>query len=241
MIRALLKQFVHIWPWPLTLNEKYDRETRAVLKKVCRQDSVCIDIGCYKGEILKAMMHVAPKAKHFAFEPVPMQFNFLETHFGDKATIFPYALGNHSGTTTFHFVKSNPTYSGLQQRAYKGEEEIEQIEVQVRKLDDVISLHTPIHLIKIDVEGGELDVMKGGLNILTAWHPYLIFEHGIGGSDHYGTTPADVYDLLVNQVGYQVLLMEDFIKNPNANGLTKEAFEEQFSDQLNCYFLAVFK
>ena len=241
MIRAIIKELVHIWPWPLTLNEKYDRETRAVLKKVCHRDSVCVDIGCFKGDILKAMIKAAPHANHFAFEPVPDQFQFLQQHFSQKATLFPYALGNSNGTTTFNFVKTNPTYSGLQQREYKGEEVIEKINVEVRKLDDVIGNSTPVHLIKIDVEGGEFDVLQGAHVILSTWHPYIIFEHGLGGSDRYGTKPGDVYDLLVNDIGYQVMLMEDFLKTPTAPGLTLQAFQEQFDQRINCYFLAVFQ
>ncbi|MEJ7661318.1 MAG: FkbM family methyltransferase [Hymenobacter sp.] len=49
---------------------------------------------------------------------------------------------------------------------------------------------------KIDVEGGELQVLEGAQKMLAASRPVIIFEHGIGGSDHYGTRPEQVYDLL---------------------------------------------
>lgn len=238
MMRELLKKLIHLWPWPLTLNEKYDRETRAVLKKVCKPDSICVDVGCYKGDILQSMIEVAPRAMHIAFEPVPQQFQFLREKFGTLATIHPFALSNQNGKTTFHHVKSNPTYSGLQQRQYKGEEEIENIEVEVRRLDDVIPSSAPVRLIKIDVEGGELGVMKGAGGLLERWHPYLIFEHGLGGSDRYGTTPADVYHFLAENLGYRITLMEDFLKGKRNEGLSKAQFEEQYTKGLNCYFLA---
>ena len=238
-MRDTLKKIIHLWPWPLTLNERYDRQTKAILKKVCKDDSVCIDVGCYRGEILQAMMTAAPDAYHIAFEPVPDQFAFLKENFSEHADIYPYALGNENKETIFHHVVSNPTYSGLQQRKYKGEEEIKEIRVQVRKLDEVISHDIPITLLKIDVEGGEFDVLKGSSALIQKWHPYIIFEHGVGGADKYGVYPGQLFDMLTSNFGYRICLMGDFLKNDKTQGFTKTQFEEQFTKELNCYFIAV--
>jgi FkbM family methyltransferase len=238
-MRDVLKKIIRHWPWPLTLNERYDRQTKAVLKKVCQPDSICIDIGCYKGDILRYMMEAAPKAKHIAFEPSPAQYQSLKETFDQQATIYPYALGNENGTTSFNYVATNPTYSGLRQRQYKGEETIEKIQVEVRRLDEVIDPSMPIHIIKIDVEGGEYDVMKGATRLLDRWHPYLIFEHGLGGADKYGIAPGDVFDLLVTQHGYQICLMSSFLKKDKPVFFTRQSFEAEFWSGRNCYFLAV--
>ncbi len=238
-MRELLKKIVHWWPWPLTLNEKYDRQTKAVLNKVCKSDSICIDVGCFRGDILKAMMNAAPQARHKAFEPVPGQFTLIKRLYGDQVDIYPYALGNTNDKTTFHHVVSNPTYSGLQQRVYKGEETINEINVEVRRMDDVIKPEIPVSVIKIDVEGGELDVLKGAERLLQKWHPYIIFEHGIGGADKYGVKPGDVHDFLVDKLGYTVCLMGDFLKGRPDKAFTRSSFEEQFWAGTDCYFLAV--
>ena len=234
-----MKKIIHIWPWPLTLNERYDRQTKAIIRKICRRDSVCIDVGCYKGEILQSMIEAAPNARHIAFEPVPDQYTFLKERFQSRAEIYPYALGNENTNTVFHHVVSNPTYSGLQQRQYKGEENIDEIQVQVKQLDEVISHDIPITLLKIDVEGGEHDVIQGATEILKKWHPYIIFEHGEGGSDKYGITPGDVFDLLSIQLGYKICLMGDFLKNENTPGFSIAQFEEQYWSGHNCYFIAI--
>ena len=238
-MREFLKKLIHIWPWPLTLNERYDRQTKAVIKRVLKPDSVCIDVGCFKGDILQTMIDNAENVRHKAFEPLPQQYAFLKEQFGNKADIFPYALGAENKQTTFHHVVSNPTYSGLQQRLYKGEEIINEIAVEVRKMDDVIGQDAPITLIKIDVEGGEYGVMRGAVAILKKWHPYLIFEHGIGGADKYGVKPGDVFDLLVNTLGYRICLMGDYLKKETTEGFTRTAFEEQFWKGTDYYFLAV--
>ena len=239
-MRELLKKLIHVWPWPLTLNERYDRQTKAIIQKVCQPESVCIDVGCYKGDILRAMIQAAPRARHIAFEPVPDQYQYLKEQFSTRADIYPYALGNENTSTVFHHVKSNPTYSGLRQREYKGEENIQEIQVEVRQMDEIIPHDVPVTLLKIDVEGGEYDVMEGASSILKKWHPYIIFEHGEGGSDKYGITPGDVYDLLVLQLGYKICLMADFLKDEKAPGFSIAQFEQQYWTGLNCYFMAVY-
>ncbi len=238
-IKNQLKHVVSFWPWPLTVNERYDRQTKAVLKKVCKPDMVCIDVGCYKGDILSLMQKFSPHAKHIAFEPIPTQYKYLKEKFGDNAIIYPFALGDENTETTFNHVVSNPTYSGLKKRKYKGEENILEIKVKVRQLDNILSDDIPIRVIKIDVEGGEYDVLRGGMKTLKKWRPYLIFEHGIGGADKYGVSPSDVYRFLVKELGYTICLMEDFLGEEKVKGFTLAQFEDQFWKGKNCYFLAV--
>lgn len=240
-MREFAKKVIHYWPWPLTLNERYDRQTKAILKKICKPDSICIDVGCYKGDILQSMIQVAPEARHIAFEPIPAQFEFLKAAFGNQAVIYPYALGNENKEASFQLVVSNLTYSGLRQRKYKGEEKIESIQVAVRKMDDIVAQDVPVAVIKIDVEGGEYDVLQGAFGILKKWHPYIIFEHGIGAADMYGIKPGSLYDLLVHQLGYQILLMGDFLKSADVRGFSQPEFEDQFWKGKNCYFIAVFQ
>jgi FkbM family methyltransferase len=239
IFRNSLKRVVNVWPWPLTVNERYDRQTEAVIKKLCKPDSVCIDVGCFKGEILTLMQKYAPYARHIAFEPIPQQYNYLKKKFGEKASIFPYALGDENKETTFNYVVSNPTYSGLIKREYKGEEKIIEIKVQVRKLDEIISTDISVRLLKIDVEGGEYDVLRGGIKTLKKWRPYLIFEHGVGAADKYGVSPGDLYRLLVRDLGYTICLMEDYLKNEKVIGFSLTEFEEQFWKGRNCYFIGI--
>ncbi|HUR31058.1 MAG TPA: FkbM family methyltransferase [Saprospiraceae bacterium] len=238
-MKQLLKALIRYWPWPLTINERYDRQTTAIIRKVCRHDSICIDVGCYKGDILAHMISSAPDARHIAFEPIPEQYEFLKNKFGAYADIYPYALGNENMETTFQNVKSNPTYSGLKQRQYIRKENIVEINVHVKKLDDVIQPDTSIQLIKIDVEGGEYDVVQGARRTIIKWRPYLIFEHGLGGADKYEVTPGDVYSFLVDELDYKICLMSGFLKDPNVPGFSREEFESQFSNKLNCYFLGI--
>jgi len=49
----------------------YDHLTFKIIKKCLRPDSICIDVGCHKGDVLSVMRYYAPKGKFYAFEPLP--------------------------------------------------------------------------------------------------------------------------------------------------------------------------
>src|SRR5690606_40085228 len=100
--------------------------------------------------------------------------------FANEATVYPYALSTENKQTTFHYVKNAPAYSGLNKRKYAIDNpDIEKIEVEVKRLDDIIPSETPIHFIKIDVEVGECDIMLGGKELLKKNQPTILFVCGL--------------------------------------------------------------
>lgn len=108
--------------------------------------------------------------------------------------------------------------------------------VELRRLDDDIPQSVPIHLIKIDVEGGEFDGLKGSENILRANKPYVIFEFEIGGSDYYGTKPEELFRFFTETIGLKVSLMDCFLKNDIP--LEKEDLELYYNSKKEYYFIA---
>lgn len=232
IIRSILN-FLHL---DLTKNLEYDRLTKCIMKQTIHADSNCIDVGCHKGEILDGIIRLAPRGNHFGFEPIPTLYERLKTRYVNKATIYPYALSDASGNSTFQFVKNAPAYSGLQKRKYEIEPDIEEINVVLKPLDDVIPLSEKIDFVKIDVEGGEFGVLKGGKEILKKNKPTIIFECGMGASDYYGTEPTELYDFLSEEIGLQISLLKSFI-NKGAS-LTREEFEKHFKENKEYYFVA---
>lgn len=231
-MRSLLN-YVHL---DLTQNLKYDRLTKKIIKQNILLESNCIDIGCHKGEILEMVLTQAPKGRHFAFEPLPTYYKELVNNFENKATIFPYALADESGETVFHFVKNAPAYSGIQKRKYAVQEpDIEKINVEVKRLDEVIPDNIKIDFIKIDVEGGEFDVLKGGKNILAKYHPLLIFEFGKGASDFYNVKPIELFEFLTN-LNYSIYTLDCFVNQ--GTPFNKGTFEKAYDKNKEYYFVA---
>ena len=231
-VRSLLN-YVHL---DITQNLKYDRLTKKIIKENIAQDSNCIDIGCHKGEILEILIHQSPNGSHFAFEPLPTFYSDLVKKFKDKATIFPYALSDKSGETEFHFVRNAPAYSGIQKRKYAVQEpDIEKLKVEVKKLDEVIPENVKIDFIKIDVEGGEFDVLKGGINLLQKYNPLLIFEFGKGASDFYNVQPSELF-MFLEDLNYSVYTLDNFVSGQKP--YDKASFQAAYEKNKEYYFVA---
>lgn len=148
-----------------TKNDVYDDETELVLKKVLRPDACCVDIGAHRGEILKKMIKYAPQGRHYAFEPLPKYYKFLKRTF-PTVIVHCLALSDENTTTEFNYVVNDPGFSGLQKRIYHTNKVIiEKIQVRVTRLDDIIPKETTPAFIKIDTEGAEFKILKGGEGI----------------------------------------------------------------------------
>lgn len=152
----------------------------------------------------------------------------------NRVTVHETALSDKVGTTTFNYVKNAPAYSGMKQRTYAVEKpDIEELTVKMTRLDDYGL--TNVDLIKIDVEGAEMQVLKGAKEIIRQCKPVVLFEFGIGGSDHYGTTSDDIFNYF-QEMEMGIYTLEDFLKNKKP--LTREQLSSAYHDRTDYYFVA---
>lgn len=213
--------------------------TAKIIRKHCERNSNCIDVGSLEGEITRLFLKVAPEGQHYAFEPLPYYYNMIREKYGDRVKVVNKALSDVEGNTVFHFVRSNPPYSGIKKRRYdRAGEEVEQIEVEVAPLDAIIPDSYKADLVKIDVEGAELLVMKGAGKLLKRDHPLIIFEHGKGGADVYGYTPEDVFQFLVDELDYGLYTLSGWYQGKAS--LSRGQFSACFYEGSEYYFVAGF-
>jgi FkbM family methyltransferase len=227
--------FLHL---DLTKNLEYDRLTKKIIKEVVSTNSNCIDVGCHKGEILDEIISSAPNAYHFAFEPIPLFFENLKTKYNNynNITFLPFALADKNGTASFNYVKNAPAYSGLNKREYAQKQpDIQEINVEIKRLDDLIPENVKIDFIKIDVEGAELGVLKGATRIIEKNKPVIIFESGIGASDYYGTSPENVFDFFDKEVKMKVTLLKGFL---DRKSLSRQEYIDVYNRREEYSFVA---
>lgn len=86
------------------------------------------------------ILKYAPLGNHIAFEPIPGLYKQLRQKYSQKnVELYNVALSDENAVAIFHVVKNAPAYSGLKQRKYAvAHPEIEQIEVDVRRMDEMI-------------------------------------------------------------------------------------------------------
>jgi len=182
------------------------------------------------------MLAAAPQGRHFGFEPIPSMFESLKVRYAGRAEILSVALSSTQGTSSFNHVVSNPAYSGLVKRSYdRPDEKDTTITVKTDLLDNVLPKDVQVDLMKIDVEGGELGVLQGAQETIRRCRPIIIFEHGLGASDHYGTRPEMVFALL-DGLDMNVNLMSRWLGGERA--FSKAEFKQQFETGRNYYFIA---
>lgn len=236
MIKKRIKQLLNFLHLDLTKNLMYDRLTNKIIKDNIKKDDICVDIGCHLGEILKKMQMQAPHNNHYAFEPIPKFHQFIKDNF--KVNLYPYALSKEKGIIEFNYVENAPEYSGIKNREYFGINEpiINKISVVMDKLDNVIPDKTKIDFIKIDVEGAEYDVLIGAKETILRSKPIIIFEFGIGASEHYEVTPKMMFNLLSTQYKMNIFTLKNYINK--SNSFNEDGFINCYNNKKEFYFVA---
>lgn len=224
----------------ISKNTYYDLLSEKIMRRVLRPDSVCIDVGCHAGSILRTMMSISPRGEFFAFEPLPDLFAGLKASFDlPNVHLFEVALSDTEGSSSYNHVLTDPALSGLIRRGYFREgEKDESIEVATRTLDGVMMAHgSPrVRFIKVDVEGGELLVFRGGLRTIRESQPWIAFEHGLGASDYYGYGAKEAHEILAGECGLQVSLLAHWLQGKPA--LSRSEFIEDYENGRNFFYLA---
>ena len=237
MILKFLKSTVKNF-FPFTHNMRYDLQTFKIMNIVLEKQSTFIDVGCHKGEVMDQALKLAPNGNHFAYEPIPYLYDELKVKYKDICIVKNFAISDNLGDSDFHHVVSNPAYSGIKKRSYPKEEKISKIKIKTSTLDHQLINEQRVDLIKIDVEGGELGVLKGATKIIEKFHPVIIFEHGLGASDYYNTSCEDIFNFFEISK-YSLFTLKGFIEE--SSPLSKDKFNDLYNRNKEYYFLAMFK
>lgn len=137
--------------------------------------NIIADVGAATGKTAQLFAKYLPAGIIYAFEPIPEQFMQLEKINKEKKQIhtFNKALGSSPGSAKF-YVMGNVTSSSLlhasEQVGHTWFEsklkEQQEIEVAVSTLDLEIPADATVNILKMDVQGFELEVLKGGVHTL---------------------------------------------------------------------------
>lgn len=145
------------------------------------KEGVFIDVGANIGQTSLNLSKKLGKIAHkiYAFEPFPTTFEKLKTNISlnyfPSIEIFNIALGNKEDITEMEM--SCLTNSGGNKIAPKDSKIKNQlVQVHQKKLDDFNKLENPVQFIKIDVEGYEIEVLKGAEQIIKKYTPVMVIE-----------------------------------------------------------------
>lgn len=133
-----------------------------------------IDVGAHYGQFALLAREMYSEAEIVCVEPLPNALDRLRAvHAQDARTrILPFAASDRNGPQSM-YVSRKTDSSSLRHilqpyvTAFPGTEEAGTIEVETRTLDDLVdrAVAHPV-MLKIDVQGGELEVLAGAVRTL---------------------------------------------------------------------------
>ena len=164
----------------LLINGAYERETQDLLLRFLPVGGVFIDVGANIGTFtIPAAKHVGSSGRVIAIEASREVFNLLQknidTNKVQNVQLVCAAAGASAGDIEFYPAPAD--HFGMGSRAPQFN--AAPIAIPSVMLDSLVQSFnlSSVDLIKIDVEGFELDVLKGATELLSAKNPPLvIFE-----------------------------------------------------------------
>jgi len=179
-----------------------------LIKDYIKKDDICFDIGSYHGEYIYQIEKYTNPKNIYAFEPIKSQYKVLKKLF-KKSNIFNIALSDSIKNAKIKVPILNDGQIAFT-RSKLNKEIVEDNEVDFLSYN--ISCDTldnfcinnkidRINFIKIDVEGSEFDILKGGYNTLKKFKPIMIIE--IEDRHHQNDKINEIFKF-IDSIGYEI-------------------------------------
>jgi FkbM family methyltransferase len=167
-----------------------------------------VDVGANQGRHTTVFAELVGSAGSVhAFEPLPDIFARLQAKgLPPHVKTYQFALGLDHGPAAFVHAKGTPAESGLKQRKSFNCPDLvtpEIITVEVRRLDDFADDIRDVRYIKMDIEGGEVDCLRGAMQLISRDRPYISAEYGGTTYEPYGHAVQTLFDQ-AESMGYML-------------------------------------
>jgi FkbM family methyltransferase len=201
--------------WQILYGNLKEPATATALKSLLRPGMTMLDVGANIGYYtLLAAQCVGPSGRVVAFEPTPSVVSRIKENvqFNNFAhvSVFAGAVSDREGTCAFYVNSEQDASEGNSLIQAVVDDGATQIVAPQTTLDAEIERLQlkAVHLIKIDVEGNEVKVLRGAKRILTEYAPQLLIEVNPLTLEAGGSSPAELYDELEKN-GYQWRIVEE--------------------------------
>lgn len=180
---------------------------------------VIMDVGANIGDVALAALKSYPSTKIICFEPVANSFYTLSNRlksYSERVTLINKALSDKSGEcniniTSFHGSNSINPQSHFHSYINPGIREISKEKIQLAKLDEYIEKFNGqvVDILKLDVEGHELNVINGGKLFIKKYVDVIIIECSIMRDNSWeNQSISEIFNSL-NELGFRFINIFD--------------------------------
>lgn len=160
-----------------------ERWVRPLLKNIIHKNSgVVIDVGVNVGQTLLKVASIDKGLEYYGFEPniqcAAYVQRLIEKNKLARYFIFPFGLGENESIFDLYLRKGQTETASIIKGFRPDEFYSTSNKVLIKNGDDVVSgyIENAVSLIKIDVEGAELEVIKGLINTIKNDRPFILIE-----------------------------------------------------------------
>ena len=195
----------------LSLHETgtYEKGILYYLSSILKKGDCFIDVGANIGLMsIYASEFVGDKGTVLAFEAHPKTARLLEANIEmnnlSNIQVCQYALGSSEGKT---FIYDNWQVNRGGASLVVKTADSEAYEIDVHCLDYSLQTNLIPKALKIDVEGFEMEVLKGAVNTIRTFHPVLIIELSENRSNTYASS-EELIDFVKSLGNYQIFKLK---------------------------------
>ena len=214
-VERLLCKMPRIYLACLGLRGQYNCEKAAYLKLI-RPGFVLVEVGANEGYFTRLFGKLVGKNGHvLAFEPIKQTRDRLTKNVNniEWVKVLPYAISDKIGEFPMFIPGSTHGQASLRKHSdpewgEEGSTYTENVRCSpLGQLDDIKYLDK-IDFMKVDVEGAELEVLKGAQEILKRDHPVLHLEIEERWMNSFGYGAAEIESFL-RRIGYNAFMTYD--------------------------------
>lgn len=195
---------------------EYEANISRILTKLVEPGATCLDIGGNIGWYTTMFQKLVGKSgKVHSFEPVPPIFETLKQNvalneFAENVKINNLALGDEEGTVDLHIFPELP--HGHASISTFDHKEFISYSSKIITLDSYLETNSVgnVDLVKIDIEGAELMMLKGASKLFKQSKPPVFeIEMALATSRGFGYVPNDLIEYIRSQADYDFYAIDE--------------------------------
>jgi len=168
------------------------------------EEATFLDIGAFMGGYSLAIAGYFPKSKIYSFEPVSNSIlnfrkNIIRNHFEDIICPIQLAISDKAGDVIMTSKETTGNHILSENERNTDTEKIPAIDLDSFLKQNEIE---KIHFVKCDVEGYEMAVLYGGMDLFVKHKPFLYIEIAGEWSKRYGNSPKEIINKITD-LGYK--------------------------------------